>query len=182
MAKHEGGKHFGQLDKRHKPEGQGLRMIDTENNQAGFTIIEVAVASVVSMIGLIFLAGLFTLAISQNRLVKQYTSTTILAQEKLEELNAVENNDLRLKPGGNLTTATAVNGINYFDTVYVEDSGLVTTNVPQGEVPHYRRFWSIQADPELRNTVVIAVRVVSLQPGRNANRAEETVLSTVRSW
>jgi Tfp pilus assembly protein PilV len=157
-------------------------MNDTEKNQAGFTIIEVAVASVISMIGLIMLAGLFTLAISQNRLVKQYTSTTILAQEKLEELNAVENNDNRLKPGGSLTAEAAVSGINYYDSVYVEDSGLVTTNVPQGQTPHYRRFWSIQADPELRNTVVIAVRVVSLQPGRNVNRAEETTLSTVRSW
>lgn len=157
-------------------------MIDTEKNQAGFTIIEVAVASVISMIGIIMLAGLFTLAISQNRLVKQYTSTTILAQEKREELNAVENNDNRLKPGGSLTAEAAVNGINYYDSVYVEDSGIVITNVPQGQTPHYRRFWSIQADPELRNTVVIAVRVVSLQPGRNVNRAEETTLSTVRSW
>jgi Tfp pilus assembly protein PilV len=157
-------------------------MSDTEKNQAGFTIIEVAVASVVTMVGLIFLAGLFTLAISQNRLVKQFTSTTVLAQEKIEELNAVENNDPRLKPGGSLTATQAANGINYYDSIYVEDSGLVTTNIPQGEVPHYRRFWSIQSDPELSNTVIIAVRVVSTQPGRNVGRLEETTLSTVRSW
>jgi hypothetical protein len=157
-------------------------MSDNYKGQAGFTIIEVSVASVITMVGLLFLAGLFTLAISQNKLVKQYTSTTILAQEKLEELNAVENNDKRLKPGGSLTSEASVNGINYYDSVYVEDSGLITTNIPQGETPHYRRFWSIQNDPELRNTVIIAVRVVSLHPGRNLKKAEETTLSTVRSW
>ncbi|MEW6125443.1 MAG: prepilin-type N-terminal cleavage/methylation domain-containing protein [Acidobacteriota bacterium] len=157
-------------------------METNSNNESGFTLIEVTIASLITLMGLIFLAGLFTLAISQNRLVKQYTSTTLLAQEKIEELNAVENNDNRLKPGGNLTTAATANGINYYDSVYVDDSGQVTTIIPQGQAPNYKRYWLIQSDPQLKNSVIISVRVVSMQPGRNLKKFEETTLATVRSW
>jgi prepilin-type N-terminal cleavage/methylation domain-containing protein len=52
-------------------------------DEKGFTLIEVAVASIIMTVGLIFLAGLFTLAISQNKLVKQSTTTTMVAQQKL---------------------------------------------------------------------------------------------------
>ena len=50
----------------------------TEN---GFSLIEVAIASVITMGSLVFLASLFTLAMAQNRMVKQYTTAVALAQE-----------------------------------------------------------------------------------------------------
>jgi hypothetical protein len=70
---------------------------------------------------------------------------------------------------------------------------LLDGNIPSGRAPHYRRFWSIQNDPTLLNTVIISVRVVSMQSGNNAqwtdgkskanaNKTEETTLTTVRSW
>ena len=147
-------------------------MNDQARAEGGFTLIEVAIASVIMMFGLVFLAGLFTLAISQNRLVRQFTSTTALAQEKMEELNAIENNDARLSPGGNLNTGQSITvsgkQIDYYDAIYFDEkTGRVTTTIPQGQVPHYNRFWSIQNDPQLDNTLIITVRVVALQPGRN---------------
>ena len=155
-----------------------------ENDQGGFTLIEVAVASIITMVGLVFLASLFTLAITQNRVVKQFTSTTALAQEKIEELNAIDYGDKKLSVGGDLDDQVSVDNINYFDEVFVDDNtGEVKTGaqIPQGQVPHYRRFWRIENDPELLDTVIISVRVAALQAGRNTGMAEETTLATVRS-
>lgn len=155
-----------------------------ENNQGGFTLIEVAVASVITMIGLVLLASLFTLAITQNRVVKQFTSTTALAQEKIEELNAIDYGDKRLNVGGDLDDQVSVNDVDYFDEIFIDDqTGEVKTGaqIPEGQVPHYRRFWRVENDPELLDTVIISVRVAALQAGRNTGMAEETTLATVRS-
>jgi Tfp pilus assembly protein PilV len=154
-----------------------------ESDEAGFTILEVALASVITMVGLAFLAGLFTLGIAQNRMVKQYTTATSLAQQKLEELNAIERTDARLAVGGGLNTSTAdAAANNYNDTVYVDPStGIVTNVIPQGATPIYDRYWKVEADSQLGTTFIISVRVVARQPsvGRTA---EQTTLTTARSW
>ena len=152
-----------------------------KNNESGFSLVEVAIASLITASGLVFLAGLFTLAMSQNRMVKQYTTTVALAQEKLEELNAIETSDDRLVIGGGLDEATKQN--NYFDTVYVNpDTGQVTTIIPAGVTPIYNRYWQIEQDASLAaNAVIISVRVESQQPSVG-RKAEETTLTTERSW
>ena len=151
-----------------------------ENNESGFTLIELAVASVIMMVGLVFLASLFTLAMAQNHLVKQETTTTALAQWKLEEINAIEPTDDRLNAGGGLTDTAKQNG--YYDTVYVNpDTGDVTTTIPSGATPIYDRYWLVENDATLTNTRLITVRVRSRQPSMGKT-AEETTLTTVRSW
>jgi Tfp pilus assembly protein PilV len=151
-----------------------------EESDGGFTVLEVAFASVITMVGLAFVATLFTAAITQNRMVKQHTTTTALAQQKLEEVNAIEPSDARLGVGGGLTTATKQAG--YYDTVYVNpDTGIITTNLPQGATPIYDRFWSVEADVQLDRTLLVSVRVVARQPS-SGRTAEETTLTTVRSW
>lgn len=145
---------------------------------SGFSILEVAVASVVSMTGLVVLAGLFTLALTQNRMNKQYSSTTALAQQKLEELNAIERNDARLTVGGSLDEASKQNA--YYEDVYVDDAGTVTTVIPAGQTANYRRYWRVETDPQLDRTVIISVRTVSRQASRKV--PEESTLTTVRSW
>jgi hypothetical protein len=156
-----------------------------ESNESGFTVLEVAIASVISTVGLVFLATLFTLGIAQNRMVKQYTTATALAQQKLEEINAVERTDTRLALGGGLAKTIADPKQNgYFDTIYVNpQTGEVTTQIPQGATPIYDRYWKIENDPLFNNDTcrIISVRVAARQPtvGRNA---EETILTTVRSW
>lgn len=151
-----------------------------EKNESGFTLIEVAVASIITMVGLVFLASLFTLAMSQNHLVKQETTTTALAQWKLEEINAIEPSDDRLDVGGGLTDTAKQNG--YYDTVYVNPTtGQVTTTIPNGATPIYDRYWLVENDSQLPNTRLISVRVKSRQPSMGRT-AEETTLTTVRSW
>jgi type II secretory pathway pseudopilin PulG len=151
-----------------------------EKNESGFTLIEVAVASVITMVGLVFLASLFPLAMAQNHLVKQETTATALAQQKLEEINAVDPGDFRLDVGGGLTEATKAN--NYFDTLYVNpDTGVVTTVIPQGSTPIYDRYWMVENDSSLNNTVLITVRVKARQQSMGKTD-EETTLTTVRSW
>jgi Tfp pilus assembly protein PilV len=149
-------------------------------DEKGFSLIEVAVASLVTMSGLVFLATLFTLAMNQNRLIKNYTATTALARQKLEELNAIERLDARLAVGGNLDVAQP----GYADQVLVDDeAGTVTTVIAAGQVANYGRFWQIQRspDPALSDTFIIAVRVVALQ--RSSGRiAERTTLTTMRSF
>ena len=151
-----------------------------ENNHNGFTLIEVAIASFITMSGLVFLAGLFTLAMSQNRMVKQYTTTVALAQEKLEELNAIETSDDRLIIGGGLDEATKQT--NYFDALCVDPAtGQVTPDCP-GASAIYDRYWKVEADASLAaNAVIISVKVKARQPGRGRT-AEETTLATERSW
>jgi hypothetical protein len=153
-----------------------------ESNEAGFTVLEVAIASVISTVSLVFLASLFTLGIAQNRMVKQYTTATKLAQQKLELLNAVERTDARLTIGGGLNTTGDVKQPNYNDTVYVDpETGLVTTVIPQGVTPIYDRFWKIEADTLLTTSYLISVRVVARQPSIG-RQSEEVTLTTARSW
>ncbi len=154
-------------------------------NESGFTMIEVAVASVITMSGLVFLATLFTLAITQNRFIKQSTSTTMLAQKKIEELMAAERNDgtNRLAVGGGLTAATQV--ANYVEGISVDDkTGAVTVTTPTDTSANFIRYWKIQQDPAanaLDDTLVISVRVVAVQASRG-NTPESTTLTTVRSF
>ncbi len=159
--------------------------MNRNNNEDGFTLIEVAIASVITMVGLLFLASLFTLSISQNRLVKNFTATTALAQQKLEELNALPSSSARLAVGGNLTAGVAVGGQNYFDTVSITDAGqvLIDDEIPNGMPVHYNRFWRVEAETNalFPNTFVISVRVVSTSAGTNSGTAESTTLATVRS-
>ncbi len=161
-------------------EDKGKMMKEIESNQNGFTILEVAIASIITMVGLLFLAGLFTLAIGQNRMVKQFTTTLALAQQKLEELNALEREDERFAVGGGLTEETKVD--DYSDVVFVNPStGTITTEIPEGETPIYARYWIIENDPTLTNTRIISVRVVAIQASQG-RQAEETTLTTARSW
>lgn len=170
---------------------------DEQTGQGGFTIIEVSLASLITLVGLVCLAGLFTLSISQNKIVKQFTSTTAFAQEKIEQLTALEQGDARLAVGGNLTASATVGGIVYSDDIYVSndtkdsDVGTVYINsaIPTGRPVLYRRYWSVQLVPTptlptatLANSVLIGVRVVALQSGRNTGKPEETTLTIVRSW
>jgi len=180
---------------------------DQQTGQGGFTLIEVSIASLIVLVGLVALAGLFTLSISQNKIVKQYTSTTAFAQEKIEQLTALEQGDVRLVVGGSLTAPVTVTTggtpatILYSDDIYVSDNAAdsdvgtvyMTSSgpaIPGGNVnAQYRRYWSVQLVPTpslptatLANSVLIGVRVVALQAGRNTGKAEETTLTIVRSW
>ena len=59
------------------------------NSEAGFTLVEAMIAMLVTVIGLISIAGMFTLAMKTNASSRNMTTATTFAQDKLEQLGAI---------------------------------------------------------------------------------------------
>jgi hypothetical protein len=55
---------------------------------AGFTLIEAVIAMMVTVVGLVSIAGMFTLAMKTNASSRNFTTATTFAQDKLEHLGA----------------------------------------------------------------------------------------------
>jgi type II secretory pathway pseudopilin PulG len=58
-------------------------------NAEGFTLIEAVIAMLVTVVGLVSIAGMFTLAMKTNASSRNFTTATTFAQDKLEQLGAV---------------------------------------------------------------------------------------------
>jgi type II secretory pathway pseudopilin PulG len=56
---------------------------------AGFTMIEAVIAMLVTVVGLVSIAGMFSLAMKTNASSRNFTTATVFAQDKLEQLGAV---------------------------------------------------------------------------------------------
>ena len=72
---------------------KATQAFDTEvriNDQsaAGFTLIEAVIAMMVTVVGLISIAGMFTMAMKTNASSRNFTTATTFAQDKLELLGA----------------------------------------------------------------------------------------------
>jgi prepilin-type N-terminal cleavage/methylation domain-containing protein len=61
----------------------------TKENQRGFTLIEAVIAMMVSVVGLVSLAGMFMIAMKTNASSRNFTTATTFAQDKLEQLGAL---------------------------------------------------------------------------------------------
>lgn len=59
------------------------------SRQAGMTMIELLIAAVVMVVGLLAIMGIFTLAIGNNGRSKVDTSATMLSQAVIEQISAV---------------------------------------------------------------------------------------------
>ena len=57
--------------------------------EQGLTLIEAVIAMFVTVVGLVSLAGLFTIAMKTNASSRNMTTATVLAQDKLEALGTV---------------------------------------------------------------------------------------------
>src|SRR5437588_12463176 len=55
---------------------------------AGFTLIEAMIAMFVTVVGLVSIAGMFTMAMKTNASSRNMTTATTFAQDKLEQLGA----------------------------------------------------------------------------------------------
>ena len=125
------------------------------NNSAGFTLIEAVIAMMVTVVGLVSIAGMFSLAMKTNVSSRNFTTATTLAQDKLEQLGAVsfqrlvDPSRMRSNPGthgsddayivGSIEKdAVASDGSFYFDKIIiagrddVEPEGTVTVVNPNG--------------------------------------------------
>src|SRR5437763_13042198 len=60
-----------------------------DGTQAGFTLVEAMIAMFVTVVGLVSIAGMFTMAMRTNASSRNMTTATTFAQDKLEQLGAV---------------------------------------------------------------------------------------------
>ena len=135
-------------------------------SDTGVTLIEVLIATVILVVGLVGGAQLLALSIQMQQLAAETTDATRLASAKLEELmklNFAADPAIQIAPVG-LDPLTQ-NVPNYFD-------------VPVAGV--YTRRWHVQAGPTA-TTRLVTVRLVPAQTDRRI--AKEVDLTTVvRQW
>lgn len=74
-------------------------------NQTGFTLIEVMIALVILAAGLLGLMTMQIVSIKANSFSSEMTYTSMLAQQKLEELNNLPSTDTKLQSGNHPTGA-----------------------------------------------------------------------------
>jgi len=141
--------------KRQRAEIQTRESASRSNNSAGFTLIEAVIAMMVTTVGLVSIAGMFSLAMKTNASSRNFTTATTLAQDKLEQLGAVsfqrlvDPSRMKSNPGthgpddayivGSIENdAVASDGSFYFDKIImagrddVEPEGTVTVVSPNG--------------------------------------------------
>jgi prepilin-type N-terminal cleavage/methylation domain-containing protein len=100
------------------------------NDQRGFTLIEAMVALMIATVGLIAMAELMAVTLRMQQLGRNSTSTSRLAQDKVDELNTVGFNDPQMACGGLLTD----------DVDNHNDRPAGATN--------YKRRWAVSAGPD----------------------------------
>jgi len=130
-------------------------MQNKSRSAAGFTMIEAVIAMMVTVIGLVSIAGMFTLAMKTNASSRNFTTATTFAQDKLEVLGAasfqrlVDPSRMTNNPnshgaddayivGSIEHDALASDGSFYFDKIIIagrddiEPEGTVTVVSPNG--------------------------------------------------
>jgi len=173
-------------------------------SQEGFSLVEVLVAVVILVTGLIAVAELFIISTNANRAARRVTSTAVLAQQKIEQLRGLtwgfddfglpisdystdvtvtpptSSGGAGLQPSTGDTLAKATSGyVDYLDAF----GAWVGTGAspPAGAV--YERRWSIDPLPtNPNNTLVFQVVVDRIVPTSPAgDRARQVTLKTRKS-
>lgn len=129
--------------------------VANDSSDRGFTLIEAVIAMLVTVVALVSIAGMFTVAMKTNASSRNLTTATTLAQDKIEQLGAISFQRLvdpaRMSnnPGahgsddayivGNLEQdARGVDGSFYFDKIIlagrddIEPEGTITVVRPDG--------------------------------------------------
>jgi len=126
---------------------------------AGFSLVEVLVATAVVSVGVASLAQLFTVSARARRSAHATTITLLLAQQKMEELRADGAGSAPSPPG-----ALSANTQDYFD--HVDRNGLSLGGSPSMPPPTgavYVRRWAIEPlAGSAGSAVVLKVLVLEL--------------------
>lgn len=95
--------------------------------EAGFTLIEVLVAIVILIFGLMAVSNLLLVAASSNSVANQSTAAATAASETLETLKQVPFTSTSLADGGSLAADTTVGAVNYFRNDRIPGVGPINT-------------------------------------------------------
>jgi hypothetical protein len=134
----------------------GIHSCKTDDScDKGFTLVEAVIAMLITVVGLVSIAGMFTIAMKTNASSRNLTTATTFAQDKIEQLGAtsfqrlVDPSRMTNNPGahgsddayivGSLEQDTrATDGSFYFDKIIlagrddVEPEGTITVVRPDG--------------------------------------------------
>ena len=169
----------------------------------GFTMIEAVIAMMVTVIGLVSIAGMFTLAMKTNASSRNFTTATTFAQDRLEQLGAVSFQGLvdpsRMSPNpgshgaddayvvGSLEyDAAAGDGTYYYDTIIiagrddVEPEGTVTVVNPKGTAETRRPDGTIVAGNPFGDDRVSYSRRWVIMSSSEPNPADRRLTIAVR--
>ena len=137
-------------------------------SERGFTLVEALISMLVTVVGLVSLAGMFTVAMKTNASSRNFTTATTFAQDKLEQLGAmsfqrlVDPGRMASNPGthgpddayiaGDIERDSwGPDGTYYFDKIIlagrddVEPEGTVTVVRPDGTAETRRPDGTISA-------------------------------------
>jgi Tfp pilus assembly protein PilV len=133
------------------------------NGEAGFTILEAIIATMILIFGLAAIFNLMIVAVSSNSLANRASGATTLAAHQMEVLRSSPFSALADSPSGVDTLDVKTNGFSRVDNV----EGVAT----------YETRWAIQTltDPNLK---YLRVRT---EPLGFLGRGARTELTTVRS-
>jgi len=169
------------------------------SNEAGFSLLETMVATLLLATGLVATAQMFALATRGNIAAQRSTYTATLAQEKMEQLRGLTwgfdavglpiqdyttnisveppaNNGLGLQPSPD--NALSANVAGYVDYVDRAGNTLGGGPFPPANTTFVRR-WSVEPLPtNPNNTLIFQVLVFAL--GDRADDGEGAVLNRVR--
>ncbi|MGE5198509.1 MAG: type IV pilus modification PilV family protein [Rhodospirillaceae bacterium] len=174
------------------PESSPIRPVPRPaGGEGGFSLVEVLVAAVILMTGLIAVAQMFVASTNQNMASRRVTTTAVLAQQKIEQLRALawgfdefglpvsdfSSNiavtpptssggvGLQASPPNTLTSSTA----GYVDYLDAYGEWVGTGNTPPPNAIYVRR-WSIEPLPtNPNNTLVFQVLVGRISPSGPPN-------------
>jgi Tfp pilus assembly protein PilV len=120
------------------------------SNAAGFTMIEAVIAMLVTVVGLVSIAGMFTLAMKTNASSRNFTTATIFAQDKLEALGAVSFQ--RLVDPARMTANPSAHGA---DDAYIVGSLEYDASAADGSYYYDKIILAGRDDVEPEGTVTV---------------------------
>lgn len=124
--------------------------------QRGFTLIEVTIALVILVIGLLAVASMQVNAITGNNLSDNITSALTLAEDKMEELLVLDYNSPELEdvfPGNN-------DNLNRIEPGWIDRHELNIDETGSTNSGHFRRIWNVADNVPIENNKTISVIVL----------------------
>ncbi|HVF90834.1 MAG TPA: hypothetical protein VNH22_12255 [Blastocatellia bacterium] len=191
--------------KRVKADGSPRREGRTSgrSNEAGLTLIEATFAMLITVVGLVSLAGMFTIAMKTNASSRNFTTATTFAQDKIEQLGTISFQRLvdpaRLDPNpdyrgddysfvaGNIEKDSWANdGTPFFDKIIlagrgdVEPEGTVTVVRADGYAETRRPDGSVFAGNPFPSGRVTYSRRWAVMSSSEENAADRRLTLAVR--
>ena len=173
-----------------------------DGSEAGFTLVEAMIAMLVTVVGLVSIAGMFTMAMKTNASSRNMTTATTFAQDKLEQLGAltferlVDPAKMQSNPNshgaddayavGSLDQDVTNAGVAYFDKIIlagrddIEPEGTITVVRADGSAETRRPDGTISnSNPFPPERVTYARRWV-IMSSSEANAADRRLTLAVR--